>query len=60
LYNYALIDREKRVAPKQYLIIAPKEWFMSDANADGFHGQLKKDPIVLYPVDGGYIIVTAW
>lgn len=45
-------------SPKQLFIIAPKEKFNTHKKYEEVI--IRRDPIVLFPVIGGYIIVTAW
>lgn len=59
LAKYAKLDFEKREGVKSFLMIAPETCFIGPKNSNGTFGSLK-DPIVLQPVEGGYIIVTAW
>lgn len=59
IVKYAKLDMEKRTEKKVFLIIAPKTCFKGESNINGNYSDIK-DPIVLAPVEGGYIIVTAW
>jgi hypothetical protein len=47
-------------AATPYYILAPASKFEGEANEQGNYGNDSADPIVLAPVEGGYIIVTAW
>lgn len=60
LVKYSKLDmKENSIETKTFLIIAPKTCFKGQVNEAGNFGTIK-DPIVLAPVEGGYIIVTAW
>ncbi len=65
LAKYSKMDMAKRpigVENEVFLILAPPSKFKDgDKNDNGTYGKAPiKDPIVLAPVEGGYIIVTAW
>jgi hypothetical protein len=45
---------------KFFYILAPPSKFSGKVNSAGNYGPEIKDPIVLAPVQGGYLIVTAW
>ncbi len=60
LPKYSLIDKESRpLKSTVYFLLAPAKCFNGEANYQGNYGDIK-DPIVLAPVEGGYIRVTAW
>jgi hypothetical protein len=60
LVDYAKLDMVKRpLTSTVFFIMAPSSHFNVEANEKGNYGEIK-DPIVLAPVEGGYIIVTAW
>lgn len=60
LVKYSILDMIKRpVNSTVFFILAPASHFNGEANEAGNFGEVK-DPIVLAPVEGGYIIVTAW
>lgn len=59
LMNFIMEYKETYVPRTQFFMIAPPSCFRGNENAKGNFGEIK-DPIVLAPVFGGYIIVTAW
>lgn len=60
LVKYAKLDLIKRPIKKtSFFIVAPSDRFEGSPNYNGTFGKIK-DPIVLAPVAGGFIIVTAW
>lgn len=60
IVKYALLDIKKRPLDRtEFFILAPPDHFTGIPNESGTYGKIK-DPIVLAPVEGGYIIVTAW
>jgi hypothetical protein len=60
LVKYSMIDMVKRpLKSTTFFVLAPASCFNVEANSAGNHAPVK-DPIILAPVEGGYIIVTAW
>lgn len=60
LAKYSVLDMVKRPqGTTTFFMIAPPHCFTGEVNEKGNYGGIK-DPIVLAPVEGGYIIVTAW
>jgi hypothetical protein len=60
LVKYSMIDMVKRpMKSTTFFVLAPSSCFNVEANSAGNHAPVK-DPIILAPVEGGYIIVTAW
>lgn len=50
-----------RVTTNEFLIVAPSTCLVNTMGGYSIDGkEIVKDPIVLYQVDGGYIIVTSW
>lgn len=62
LVTYSLLDMKMRKrGPSPFFIVAPSSYFSGEANEKGVFGEVKvKDPLVLSPVVGGYIIVCSW